>query len=199
MRTGLMAILFLALCGCEPYRIEYRRERPSFYARMSDTELPDRLELDDGTIVIYGDDADDSPQRTKQDDGFQLRYEDEDGKTRLRAMLPEHVVANTLGCLRSQEYQLLWDEMVAERTKMAYSQQELGYDEFADFCEDHRVELARMLNRMLLGFMHQEVVVSNTQHGTIECRFWPQVASEFRFKSVEISREEFQMKLVVIR
>lgn len=193
-----IVLLVVVLTACQQYRVEYR-SRPDYFSRMSDQPLADRVVLDDGTIILYnakpGDDPLAEPVKRR---GFQLREDVEDGSVRLNAVLPEHVVANTLDCIRRQEYQLLWDQMLAERTKLTYAERGLGPEDFAEFCAEHRIELARMLNRMLLGFASYEVVVENVAPGTIECSFWPQVAQLFKFKTVTITNEGLQLKLMMI-
>lgn len=190
----------IALPGaCETYRIEYRR-RPAFYARMVDEPLPDRVVLDDGTILVYNTPRASGGPVSASDDAnvFRIREEQEDGSIVLRALLPEHVIANTLHCLRNEEYELLWDQMLSDRTRRAYEAQDQGVEEFAAFFRKHRLELAKMLTRMRIGLATYEVVVDNVGDGVVECRFWPQVAGLFRFKKVKVVYEGFGLKLLMI-
>lgn len=200
-RAWALLLAGAALAGCEPYRVEYRRQRPAYYQRMSDAPIPDRVQLDDGTIIVYGPDENGKNHFRAQAEGsgFKLRTQDDDGTVRLHALLPEHVVANGLHCLRQGEYRLIWDELLAERTHMAYEAEELGYEDFERFCRINRVEMARTLNRMLVGFVHHEVAVERRGDGIIECRFWPHVENLFDFRVVEIAQEGFGLKLAVIR
>ena len=110
----------------------------------------------------------------------------------------EHVLANLLKCLRDREYQLLWDELLSERTKMEYEARGLGPEQFAEFCEKYRMDLARMSNRMRTGLATFETVIDNEPGGVLVCRFWPQTAKLFRFKKVAMVREEFELKLLMI-
>jgi hypothetical protein len=201
--VGVAAMLAGAgpLTGCKPYRIEYHK-RPAYYKRAADGELPDRVVLDDGTIIVYeeigskGGPALGNAGSTT--DTFKVREELEDGSVVLRALLPEHVVGNALVCLKNQEYELLWDQMISERTKMAYEAKGQGVEEFAAFFQKHRTELGKTLNRMLMGLATGETVVEPMGDGTIRCRFWPQVAQQFKFKHVTLAREEFGLRLVLI-
>ena len=43
------------LAGCTEYRIEYHR-RPAYYEQASEEELPDRIVMPDGTVIVYVDD-----------------------------------------------------------------------------------------------------------------------------------------------
>jgi hypothetical protein len=204
LRLGLAALVLASLltAGCEPYRIEYR-ERPAWYSKMADGPLPNRVQLDDGTVLLFNVDPDDAAaKRASNDDDepppFRLRQEQEDGTVTLNAILPEHVIANTLNCMRGEEYDLLWDQGLAERTRLAYAAEGQGREEFVEFCREHRTELARTLNRMLMGFLSNDVTVEPEGDGVVVCRFWPHIAQQFRFKNVAIVHEGFQQKLLLI-
>lgn len=195
--------------GCETYRIEYHR-RPAYYERMVEGPLPDRERFDDGTIAVYTSDLG-SPSTSRlftrtADDGdgeeegnpFRLREEKEDGTVILRAFLPEHIIAHTLNCLRYEEYEMFWNELVSERTKLAYEAEGKGVEEFSAHFRKHRLELAKMFNRMRIGMATHETVVENIGSDRIQCRFWPKVAVLFKFKRVVMVREDFGLKLLRI-
>jgi hypothetical protein len=196
---GLGAVAMTA--GCAVQRVEYRN-RPAYYKRMVDGPLPDREVLPDGTIVIYGTRDKHGVFTEAADDGdtpFNPREEMDDGSVRLYAFLPEHVVANTLECLRNEEYELLWDQMIAERTKLVYAERGQGLEEFSDFFAEHRVELAKMLNRMSFGLTANEIVVESVGQNVTRCRFAPDIAQQFKFKNVLMVNEGFGMKLMLIQ
>ena len=193
-----LAVVMMA-AGCKPYRVEYHR-RPSFYQQMNEEPLPDRVVLDDGTIILYN--AREPASATLDPLGaikhFKIREDREDGSTVLRALLPEHVIANMLHGLRYEEYALLWDQLVAEETKRAYAAEGKGVEDFSAFLRKHRLELAKMLNRMRIGLATHQTVVDNQGDGVLECRFWPQTAMLFRFKKVVLVREDYGLKLLAI-
>ncbi|MHC4415382.1 MAG: hypothetical protein ACYS0G_08875 [Planctomycetota bacterium] len=189
----------LLLLGCERYRVEYHH-RPAYYRNAAVGELPDRVTLDDGTVLVFGPRSITSglkPDGTGEP--VRIRAEQDDGTIVLRAFLPEDVMANTLTCLRNQEYELLWEQMVARRTKEAYHGRGQGVQEFAAFCERNRRELAATLTRMLLGLPRQEAIMENVDAGVVRCRFYPQVADQFRFKTVEVVSEPEGLRLLMIR
>ena len=209
VRLGVAVVALAALAaasGCEPYRIEYHR-RPSFYQEMSDDRLPDQITLEDGTTVVYqqyrGQRRDPIRQRTESP-GFQLRAERTDGTTELRALMPEHVLAHCLTCIRAGEYRLLWDELVAERTKLTYAEQGLGFEEFEAFMIENRVELARMLARMNLGINMHECGQGYIGPDLYRVQFHPRVllnhdgTRQFKFSTVDMVQEGFQLKLMLI-
>jgi len=187
--------------GCKEQRIEYHK-RPSFYAKASLTKLPDRIVLDDGTIIVYVDSAGSSKLKKKTQNKakpFLIREEMENGDIILRAVLPEHVLANTLTCLRNEEYELLWDQMLSVRTKNAYDREGMGVEEFAAFLAKRRIDLAKGVNRMLLGLPRNDVVSENLGNGVTRMRFHPNLAKLFRFKTVDIVSEGPGLKLLMIK
>ena len=194
-------VLGMILVGCEEYRIEYHK-RPSFYSKASTTKLPDRIVLEDGTVIVYVDSAGSSKLKKKTQNKakpFLIREELENGDIILRAVLPEHVLANTLTCLRNEEYELLWDQMLSRRTKSAYEREEMGVEEFAEFLAKRRIELAKGVNRMLLGLPRNDVVTENLGDGVTRMRFHPNLAKLFRFKTVDIVSEGPGLKLLMIK
>lgn len=195
-----VALVTLATAGCEPYRIEYHK-RPAWHSKMADGPLPNRIVTEDGTVILFNVDPEDAAAKTRSDDEpppFRLRDETENGTVVLNAILPEHVIANTLNCLRGEEYDLLWDQGLAERTKLAYAAEGQGREEFVEFCREHRTEMARTLNRMLMGFLSNDVTVEPMGDGVVVCRFWPHIAQQFKFKNVAIVHEAFQQKLLLV-
>ena len=194
------AIALAALSACEPYRIEYHN-RPSFYEKASEQKLPDRVTLDDGTTIIYGEPGDKSAlqKKAKDSERFKIREKTEDGKIILRNMLPEHVLVNALTCLRREEYELLWEQLLSEHTKLALEGQGKDKEYFISFARENRTDLGRTLTRLLLGMPRMETIVENKGQGVIECRLNPRVASQFKFTRARIINEDFGLKLVNIR
>jgi hypothetical protein len=194
-----VVVAVTALAACEPYRIEYR-PRPAFAHAASNDQLPEEASAADGSRIVYRTSrARGALQETSESDEkpFMIREESEDGQVTLRAILPEHVLINTMTCLRGQEYQLLWDQLLAEGTKAAY-ESEGGYEAFAGFFERHRIDLGRTLNRMIVGLPRNEVVVDNLGYGAIRLRFHPIVGRQFKFTSVTMVSEEGGLRLAMI-
>jgi len=186
--------------GCQEYRIVHH-QRPAYYAELSDAPLPDRVEMPDGSVAVYHTKSygrEETDSTGDEDKRFKPREELEDGTIVLRALLPEHVVGNTLECIRNEEYELLWDQMLSEQTKMAYEEEGKSKEDFIAFFREHRVELARTLNRMVIEFATHQVVVESDENGLLVCRFWPQVAQHFKFRYVAMMYEGFGLKLALI-
>ncbi len=191
----------LATAGCETYRIEYHR-RPAYYKSAAVGQLEDEVTLEDGTVLIFTSRG--GEPRTDDSDGepgerFQIRQELDDGTIVLRAFLPQHVLANTMTCLRNQEYELIWEQLLAERTKHSYELSEMGYEEFAGFFQANRMELAATLTRLMLGLSRGESFMENVGGGVVRFRFHPRIAPQFEFKSAEVIGEGGGLKLLMIQ
>ncbi len=197
------ALLALAAClplaACTTYRVEYHR-RPSYYSAASLGELPKSITLEDGTVVVYNErPVASGPKREAKGEPAQIRAEQEDGTVILRAFAPRDVLSNTLSCLKNHEYELLWDQILSAQTKRAYEERGQGAEEFTAFLQEHRLELAATLTRLLLGTQRQEVVMENVGSGVIRFSFHPHVASQFQFKTVEVVSEPEGLRLLMIR
>lgn len=197
--AGLAAAACAA--GCQTYRVEYHH-RPSFYRNAMGGELPDRVQLDDGTVLVFTNQPG-GAQAPDTDGGggepFRIREEMEDGTIVLRALLPQHVLANALTCIRNEEYELIWAQLLAEQTRRAYELREQGYEEFAEFMSTNRMELAATLTRLIMGLSRQESFMQNVGAGVIRFSFHPRISSQFKFKTAEVVSEGGGLRLKVIK
>jgi hypothetical protein len=222
--TAPLALTALALTavaltsGCQQYRVEHHK-RPGFYQKASKQELPTEVTLADGTVIKYENPAEAGAigQVDKTGKVFEPREESEDAqgqkKILLRALLPEHIVVITLTCLRNEEYDLLWEQILAKQTRADYAARaraELeedseagvnpdGRDEFIAFMRKHRHELVATLTRMVTGMSAQDVALDDLGEGVTRCRLRPQIAEPFAFKSLVMVKEDGWLKLLVIQ
>jgi hypothetical protein len=200
-RVCCLALAALAIAACSTYRVEYHK-RPGFYRNTASGPQPDQVTLDDGTVLVFTT-REPTSELTRQADSasepFRIRQEHEDGTIVLRALLPQHVLANTLTCLRNQEYEQIWDQLLAEQTKRAYDLQGQGYEDFETFATANRNELVAMLTRLLMGLVRGEAFMENMDGGVVRFRFHPRVATEFEFKTVEVVSEGGGLRLLMIR
>ncbi len=200
-RAALLAVAalgVLAAWGCATYRIEYRR-RPAFYRQAAMGRLPDRVTLEDGTVIVFEEDGVRTGGRGADREPFKIRLVRDDGRILLRCRRPEDVLVNTITCLHNEEYELLWEQMLSEQTKAAYEERLEGVEEFSAFFARNRRDLLAALGRMRLGIPRQEVIVKNLGGGVIEYRFRPQIAGQFKFKRLEVISEGPGLKLLMIR
>ena len=198
-----MIVLAGVLTGCESYRVEYHK-RPPFYKNAMSGTTDDSITLDDGTVLVFtsratsnagdGGGTGDGPSER-----FQIREEFDDGTIVLRALLPQHVLANTMTCLRNQEYELIWEQLLSEETKRSYEAREQDYEDFAVFFAANRLELAATLTRLMLGLSRGESFMNNDGGGVVRFYFHPRIGPEFEFKTVEVVAEGGGLKLLMIK
>ena len=196
----MLAAVTLGAAGCEPYRVEYHT-RPSYYRHAAVGDLPDRIEMEDGTVIVYrerGDEATLEQHMEDQGEPTRFREEHDDGEVELRAFIPQHILANLVMCLRNEEYDLLWDQLLAEETRQAYEDRG-GFEEFEDFMVENRRDLLAMLNRMLVGQAMQEVSVRRVENNIMRCEFRPQVRHDFKFRRIDMAYEGSDLKLLTIQ
>ena len=191
--------------GCEPYRIEYW-DRPEYYNQRAEGSLPDRVVLEDGTVVVNVTGANRSRYEAEQEGGasaeaVSIRGETPGGGVVLRNTLPQHVLKNTYTCLRLEEYDVIWEQLLADRTRRAYLQNDMGTSEFESFFREHRLELAATVNRILLELPRDGVIIEQVSPGGTEFRLQPILTRrmEFKFTRVLVTREDFGMKLLMIQ
>lgn len=180
------------LSGCETYRIERHKRSPIFFnEQYVDGEVLRSVTLDDGTQLIYEPiEMQSSYGRSGQGKGklFKIREKLESGDIVLHALMPRHVLINLLSCLRLQEYELIYEQLLAEQTRRNYEQGG-GFDAFSDYMKRNRLDLARLLTRMIAGLTQQQVKFTSLGNDVTRCRLRPQVAEQFKFKRIDVLRE----------
>jgi hypothetical protein len=195
--------LLATLAGCESYRVEYHT-RPAYMMNAAGLQDNDEVTLEDGTKIVYST-RHASPTdvaRTggePRSDRYRIRDETEDGEVELRALLPQHVLANMLTCLRNEEYELIYDQLLSDRTKREYEMRGQGPEQFEAFCATNRLELAATLTRMLLGLANGDAFMKNVGGSVVRFYFHPRIAPQFRYKTVEVIAEGGGLKLLMIK
>jgi hypothetical protein len=167
-----------------------------------DSSMPESTITADGTEIRWIDDRSRELQGFEQTIGGEqvlIRTEQEDGTIELQCVLPMHLVVNLLECLRRGEYQVIYDQLISSEQRSWYEEEgDVGYERFEDWFQQNRKDMASMLNRMHAGKVFGEVSVSTGKsRGTVSLR--PKVAYDFRFKAIDIVREDGQWKLVDVR
>ncbi len=197
----ILIFMIVALLGCKPYRIERHRRSPIFF-NPNYVENPQReVTLEDGTVLIFESVLAKSSmgrQGAEKSNPFKIREELEDGEIVLRALLPQHVLLNLLVCLRNEEYELVYDKLLARQTRETYEAGE-GLEGFTAYFTRHRLDMAEWLARMIAGIPLQHVQMTRLQDGVTRCRLRPQFGSQFKFKSLDVYRENGLYKLLMIR
>jgi hypothetical protein len=165
-------------------------------------ELPERERLPDGTIIVHQmHDARAAQGRRgeRERKEFRIREELEDGTVVLRGIIPEHVLANFIGCLMNEEYELLYEQLLSEQTKRAWRSEGRDVEDLLDYFADNRLEILRTLNRIHIGLPSFEALMEHVADGVMEMRLQPSVARNYRFTRVRMIQEGVEMKLLNIR
>jgi len=199
-RVAFAALALAGLFACQTTRVEHHR-RPAFFEKASTQKLENEVVLDDGTVLKFHSSHKQGVVGLQGNDGskpFQIREEDEEGNITLRAVLPEHVLINALACIRNQEYQLMWEQLLADRTRLDYEDNG-GFEAFASYLSKNRHDLVATLTRMVAGIPSQEVSFTRLDDVVTRCRLRPQIAEGFRFKIVDVAKEMGELKLATIQ
>lgn len=209
------ALLAAALAACDEQRVEYRY-RPAY---MTDGNSPGETVLPDGTRIVFLD-RDPTPSVLDRDlaataakakppvlgpDGkpvpekvFEPRETLDDGSVVLRNVMPDHVVANAMACLKNEEYRLMWDQLLAPDTKAAYQKQG-GYRAFEKWCVESRRPAMELLNRMRFNTMGADVTMTKVSATRMRAVVSPHLWDQFKLRVVEFEMTSDGMKLASIR
>lgn len=199
VRVALLSILIGIIAGCETYTVEYRK-RPEYYANWGG-EVPDRVVREDGTVVLYNADPDEGDPGAPVGPRRSPWIEKDDGSIEIDARTPEEMLAVILQCLQSKRWDVMWDQVLAEQTRLAYDSQAEGRDAFKIEMERKRVNMARTLNRMIAGLGTHEVIMDSAGPNALRIRLWPQTVREAKLKIKEIIlvEENFGIRLAAVK
>lgn len=196
MRFQLLISLFaLFTCsGCDTQRTEYHT-RPAWHYSMTKS-MANEFVRNDGTVVKYVP-IGGSTSVAVQDylDTITLQETDEaTGDTTIRAILPMHVLIQTLVCLRDRDWELLYDQILSGGAREYFGSRENGKDEFVAFFENHRNDLAKSMQKMIQGKPFGDVMVREDGR-TILMSFSPRMVGNFKFRKITFYREGEYLKL----
>jgi len=186
--------IYVCAIGCETKTVEYHN-RPSWHASLS-RDLPSQEVRDDGTVVHYGGlhEKYNKPMQEYLDSVVLEEKNERTGKVTLRALFPEHVLDQTLKCLRDKEWDILFDQIISTKSKEMYLNQENGREEFDSFFATNRRELARTLQRIRKGIGFGDVIIQ--EDGEVSNYVLsPRIARDYTYRRVSFVREEQFLKL----
>ncbi|MFO0895218.1 MAG: hypothetical protein U0574_09740 [Phycisphaerales bacterium] len=223
---GAALALCAALAGCLE-KTQYLH-RPGFLADAAGRQREEQMTLPDGTKVVISDrmpgseeeqeaarhfvfsrveilDETDEARKAREkkeaEEGIkelQMREETPDGKVILRAFTPEQVLAHMMTCLRNEEYDLLYEQVLDPASRNRWKEQG-GPEAWRAWCEENRRELMSTLNRMSFSLLGGDVVLEKTGANVLRSRFAPRLHSQFKFHVVEMSYTADGMKLLSVR
>jgi hypothetical protein len=186
MRLVFLSLVVLVISGCGETRVQYRK-MPGFYGRMASVDGAEGGTDRDGTEVrwVQADERTLEGFTNQQGEIFMMREERSDGTIALNALMPEHVMLNTLDCLSNQEYRLLWDEMISEQTRTWYEEEGGGYEACEQFFRTNRRDVVLLLNRMKAGMASREVDRITIQDGKIRLQLVQQLRHRFTYTLID--------------
>lgn len=193
----LILTLTLSCTACTTQKVEFHT-RPAWHYTM-DNDMLDEIVQEDGTVVKYSTVGGSRSDAVSQYlDGIELHSENElTGKITLHAVLPEHVLEQTLVCLRDRDWDLLYEQILSTETRANYDAKDNGRAEFKAFFETYRRELGKTVQRLLRGKSFGDVVHTTDGDFTI-VTFAPGSIGDFKFHTVRLIREGEYLKLAVI-
>ncbi|MDG2200699.1 MAG: hypothetical protein P8K80_05915 [Phycisphaerales bacterium] len=200
MNRRLLILMFLVVAGCGETRTQYRK-MPAFYQQMAGVDGGVDGRTRDGMDVRWVMEAEGSLEGFNDHTGkpFLMREEREDGTISLNALIPEHVLLSTLDCVRNQEYQLLWDELVAEETRTWYEEEGGGFEACDAFFRVNRRDIVATLARMQAGMASQEMRRIQISEGRWRLQLIEQLHPRFRYTSLETAWDGKKYRLVTIQ
>ena len=192
--TRLLPLTVVLFAGCETQRVEYHT-RPAWHYSMIST-LQNEVVREDGTIVKYAAIGGNSSKSVKEYlDSVVLEEKNEvTGDITLRAILPEHLLTQTLVCLRDRNWDLLHEQILSSSAKQYFETRDNGRIEFESFFENNRRELAKTIQRMIQGKAFGDVFVSEDRNYMV-LTFSPKMVGKYVFKKVTLYREGEFLKL----
>ena len=103
-----------------------------------------------------------------------------------------------MNCLRTREYQLIWDQLIAQSTLDLYKEKDQGVEVFTAVMEERRVDLGRTLTRIQRGLRTNDARMKKAPNGVLRIELRPSVAGEYRYTKIDMVQEE-QGNFMLIR
>lgn len=220
---GVAVVALACAAGC--VRTEYIH-RPAFYAEASGRPLEESWTKPDGTTVIVSNkrrDDDGEPKRLQimkveildetdderkerekreKEEGIkelQPREELADGTIILRAWTPDQVLAHLMTCMRNEEYDALYSQLLDPTVRSKWEGSGGGLEAWREFCVTNRRDVMAMVNRMSFSLLGGDVVIERIGTNRLRSRFSPRLERQFKFRSVEMTYTADGMKLAAIQ
>lgn len=127
-----------------------------------------------------------------------LVIENPDGSVTLNSPLPQNLISNLYTALIQEEYDLIFEQLVATEAKETYEDQVRDPVEIAEWLQEHRRDVVALLIRMNRGLNSPDVVW--TQRATIfRLKLTGRAAQGMRYTTLDLAREGAQFRLVLIK
>ncbi len=196
----------VALSGCATERTEYHYRSQSMAEAMG-RPVDETFVKADGTKVVYSSKrpgimqdnsiADVAASNTEQP-ALDVREMKANGQVVFRAIFPEQVLDHVIECVRNEEYDLMWTQLLSDG-----AQKELdtkgGLKYFYAFFAANRKEVMATLNCMKINFKNGHVIIRKKDDLHLIAQLDATLRKSYKFTTMEFESTPAGMKLVSIR
>ena len=215
MKFGLFLLIFINsgasvfLVGCAEERTEYHY-RSQAEADAIGRPVDETFVKADGTKVVYsskrrekinvqGSNADaGSTTSAVEIPPVDLREKKASGEVILRATFPEHVVDHLTECVRNEEYELIWNQLLSTGAKRDLESRG-GIKYFKTFFTNNRNEVMATLNCMRINLKNGHVALQKTDDSHMTAELDSTLRRSYKFTVIDFESTPTGMKLVGIR
>jgi len=215
MKFGLFLLVFINsgaavfLFGCAEERTEYHY-RSQAEADAIGRPVDETFVKADGTKVVYsskrrekinentssGTDGSSSPDLEKPT--VDLREKKASGEVILRATFPEQVVDHLTECVRNEEYDLIWNQLLSTGAKRDLESRG-GIKYFKTFFTNNRKEVMATLNCMRINLKNGHVALQKIDDSHMIAELDSTLRRSYKFTVIDFESTPTGMKLVGIR
>ncbi|MEM8835899.1 MAG: hypothetical protein AAGD00_08765 [Planctomycetota bacterium] len=189
----LIPFILLPAFGCTETRIVERRGIN--IGALSDGSGAQPQNTFEGILGSYApDDLDESEAL----DPSGLRREREDGSIVLVSRSPRHLIYHLMQTINAQEWDLLYEHLLAEDLKDAYAQRGLDPEESVAFIRRHRDDVRELLITMPAGEYSPQVRMETIGRNAFRLRMSSAELLEMRFESIDVVIEDGSFRLLLI-
>lgn len=109
-----------------------------------------------------------------------LREETEDGAIKLLSFAPRHLVTHLRQTLLNEEYDLLYEQLISDRTKQEYEERDRDPLEARAWFQRHRRDVLRLLAKMPMGEQTPGLYMRNVGNGVYRLQLPNRADSDFQ-------------------
>jgi len=131
-------------------------------------------------------------------DPRRIRITSEDGEVTLILSSPRHVAAHLRQTLLQDEPELLFEQVLSDAAKQAYTQRGLDPQQAVEFLFEHRVEVLKMLQRMPQGELSPGMYLERIGPSAYRLELHGAMAHDLTFSRLDIVWEHGVCKLLSV-
>jgi hypothetical protein len=206
-RRFAAALACACAAACAAEKVEYRY-RPQFEVDATGRPADETFVKPDGTRVIYTSKrldkrppaaaGDAAPAVDADAAELNLREKKASGEVVLKAMFPEQVVAHVSECVRNEEYDLIWNQLLSDEAKKDLAGRG-GIEHLRTFFTANRREVMATLNCMQINLKNGHVIVRHSDPTHLTAELDASLRGSYRFTAMDFESTTSGMKLTSIR